>query len=67
MSNHDHPPQPLGPQAEHVLGRARGELDQDSGGAVGLDAALRHAVTHPDSPTVITVDVGELASATPAA
>ncbi|MFJ1869464.1 STAS domain-containing protein [Streptomyces sp. NPDC088097] len=60
MNDHDHPPQPFGPEAEHVLRLARGELGLDSGRAVGIDTALRRAVTHPHS-TVITVDVSELA------
>ncbi|MFD5933051.1 STAS domain-containing protein [Streptomyces sp. NPDC060333] len=42
------------------LVRVRGELDLDTGRAAALDAALRRAVTDPDNPTEITVDVSEL-------
>ncbi|MFD9381308.1 STAS domain-containing protein [Streptomyces sp. NPDC059999] len=42
------------------LVRVRGELDLDTGRAAELDAALRRAVTNPDNPTEITVDVSEL-------
>ncbi|MCX5071046.1 STAS domain-containing protein [Streptomyces sp. NBC_00513] len=42
------------------LVRVRGELDLDTGRAAELDAALRRAVTDPDNPAEITVDVSEL-------
>ncbi|MGW7346208.1 STAS domain-containing protein [Streptomyces sp. NPDC054854] len=38
-----------------------GELDQDTGRSAAIDAALQHAVTHPDSPREITADVSGLA------
>ncbi|MCX5078628.1 STAS domain-containing protein [Streptomyces sp. NBC_00513] len=61
MTDHDQPSQRPEPRdARPDLVRVRGELDLDTGRAAELDAALRRAITDPDNPAEITVDVSEL-------
>ncbi|MGW7348009.1 STAS domain-containing protein [Streptomyces sp. NPDC054854] len=63
MNEHHHPTRSASGPADTPPGLVRlfGELDQDTGRSAAIDAALQHAVTHPDSPREITADVSGLA------
>ncbi|MDX2394135.1 STAS domain-containing protein [Streptomyces sp. DK15] len=63
MNEQHHPTRSASGPADTPPGLVRlfGQLDQDTGRSAAIDAALQHAVTHPDSPRKITADVSGLA------